>query len=150
MLYTLLDSTTHVAIGAAALIHVLSLVSSNELDEFHEMLRQVLERSLVTTTRKGPAIFLLAVAQSRVYEMSLLEKNDASQYATTSSDATNINVPFTETQVNTSYIQSLLVGGLVPLLQQLSLEPNASAMELGRLGLTTLLSVLNTTFDSNI
>jgi hypothetical protein len=31
------------------------------------------------------------------------------------------------------------------------MEPNASAMELGRLGLTTLLSVLNTTFlDSNI
>jgi hypothetical protein len=150
MVYTLLDSTpNHVTIGAAALIHVLSLVSSHELHEFQEMSRQVLERSLATTARKGPAIFLLSVAQSRVYQL-LLETNETVTVQRRRATQQILTTIYRNAS-QTTLIQSLLVGGLVPLLQQLSMEPNASAMELGRLGLTTLLSVLNTTFlDSNI
>jgi len=138
ILYALLDTTSkHVAMGASALLHIYTLVTRESLQEFQETLLQVLDRA-VMTTRKGPAVLLVALAQSRVFEIlqdCKVQRRQVTQQML-------IILKRNCAQDSVSLLLGLLAGGIIPLLKQLAEEPNADAMELGRLGLTTLLFAL--------
>ena len=144
VMYALLDSTPkHVAMGAAGLLCLYQLVSRETWSEFQEPLIQVLSRA-VFTTREGPAVFLVALAQSRAF--SILETNVGKERRQATQQMLHI-VQKNPREGNIPLILGLLVGGIVPLLKQLAEEPRADAMEFGRLGLSTLLSLLQS-FDS--
>ena len=140
MIYALLDSTNkHVAMGAAALLHVYTLVTPETLQAYQDTLLPVLERA-TTQTREGPAVLLVALAHSRIF--LLLPNAKKQRRQVTQQMLTTVWQHCA--QQNVQLLLGLLVGGIVPLLQQLADEPNADAMELGRLGLNALLSTLHT------
>jgi hypothetical protein len=134
--YALLDATSkHIAMGAAALLHLFHLMNGSS--DFAEALLDVLERTC-RTTREGPAVFLVCLAQSRVFTILThrkKERRQATQYLLTVLERNSAIR-------NDALLLGLLVGGIIPLLQQHAEEPEADALELGRLGLTTLLPLL--------
>jgi hypothetical protein len=134
--YALLDSTSkHIAMGASALLHLFHL--TNDLSDFEEPLLDVLERTC-RTTREGPAVFLVCLAQSRVFTILAhrkKERRQVTQHLLTVLERNSANR-------NDELLLGLLVGGIIPLLQQHADEPEADALELGRLGLATLLPLL--------
>lgn len=159
--YALLDYSTtlkHVAMGAAALLHLFQIMNTTTIaanadfkywtDCKEMLLLDVLERAC-RTTREGPAVFLVCLAQSRVFTIfphRTKERRRATQHLLTILHRNSYS------QNNDSLHLGLLMGGIIPLLQQHAnynemqqqeaAVPDADAMELGRLGLVTLLPLL--------
>jgi hypothetical protein len=153
--YALLDYSTtlkHVAMGAAALLHLFQIMNTTTANadfkywtDCKEMLLlDVLERTC-RTTREGPAVFLVCLAQSHVFTIfphRKKERRRATQHLLT------ILYRNSYSQNNDSLHLGLLMGGIIPLLQQHANNEQqqeavpADAMELGRLGLVTLLPLL--------
>jgi hypothetical protein len=135
--YALLDSTSkHIAMGAAVLLHLFHLTV--DLSDFEEALLDVLKRTC-QTTREGPAVFLVCLAQSRVFSILSHRKKErrrASQHLLTVMERNSGHR-------NDALLLGLLVGGIIPLLQQHADEPEADALELGRQGLAALLPLLH-------
>jgi hypothetical protein len=156
---SLVDSnrSLEIGLGASGLLRLLdsfveSGVSLNELSEesrkFVDNLLSVLDLAF-QTTREGPAAVIIGQTQSRTFDLLQDQGGDwekeyrhrrrkvTQQWLTTLARSTNQTC-------SDSRSWELLVGGAIPLLlQHAKNEPTGDAMEMGRLGLTALLILID-------
>ena len=144
--YTLIDShqKCYVSIGASALTRLLQLAIPLDLLDYEDNLLAVLEHAVKVTGREAPALGLLGLALSvafsklphrtkdrRLVTATLLFIVEKNQYAQSDDDG---------------FFLSIVMGGLIPLLNQHAHLPNADTLEMGRAGLRTLLPHLKWDF----
>ena len=169
VIYELLSSheKAYVALGSAALMHAITLMSNTSSADKDALVLSSPEPPLAKyagsllpvlndacqTCRDGAPLVLLARAQSMVCDKEYLfrcKDNDDTlikhRRTTTSSLLTILNKHSHEVSDPNDLLWSLLVGGILPLLYQHSTKKeaveNVDAMEMGRLGLTALLPIL--------
>jgi hypothetical protein len=151
--YALIDSTNsnHAAIGITALIHLLDLTMILPLDspanldsvwnQFAEGTLSVLQLAF-TACREGSIFVLIGQAQSRVFVQT--RKCDRNRRQVSRQWLSKLHQGVhRKSSASSEVLWELLIGGIVPLLQQQAELPNADAMELGRLGLAALLPLIS-------
>ena len=140
--YELLDSSTsnHVAMGVACLVHLLE-VSNSHPDVWNEFAENALciVNMALEVCRDGPVLVLLGKAHCLLFEV-MTECSPERRRAT----AKWLSILDTATNRPSSDMicWELLVGGVIPLLYEHARLPNADSMELGRLGLRSLLTLV--------
>jgi hypothetical protein len=134
------SSVRHMAIGSTCLIHLLETIGVGDSvwDEFVGNALPVLDMAF-KTNREGPMLLLVGRAQCLLFE-AMGEGNKERRQATLQW-LTALNQT-AHRSVSEMICWELLIAGVVPLLQQHANLPDADAMELGRLGLSTLLPLV--------
>jgi hypothetical protein len=140
--FELIDASSvhHMAIGATCLIHLLETigVGNSVWDEFVGNALSVLNMAF-TTNREGPILLLVGRAQCLLFEAT--SEGNKERRQTTLQWLTVLNQT-AHRSASEMICWELLIAGVIPLLQQHANLPNADAMELGRLGLSTLLPLV--------
>jgi hypothetical protein len=140
--FELIDASNvrHMAIGATCLIHLLETigVGNSVWDEFVGNALSVLNMAF-KTNREGPILLLVGRAQCLLFETT--GEGNKERRQTTLQWLTVLNQT-AHRSASEMICWELLIAGIIPLLQQHANLPNADAMELGRLGLSTLLPLV--------
>jgi hypothetical protein len=134
------SSVRHMAMGATCLIHLLETIGGGNYvwDKFVGNALSVLNMAF-TTNREGPILLLVGRAQCLLFEAMGAGNKERRQ--ATFQWLTVLNQT-AHRSASEMICWELLIAGVVPLLQQHANLPNADAMELGRLGLSTLLPLV--------
>lgn len=134
VLYELLDANLDVPMtfGAAAVIWLLSGENSTPSDVVLHNLQHLLDHA-VRITREGPILTVIGAVQRRV--VSLLPPDGQLEHY--KKMVSQWLIPLDKNRNNIDLSRGLLLGGVVPLLYDVS--QRGDAMELGRMGLTVLL-----------
>jgi hypothetical protein len=148
IVFELLDAAgaAHIALGTSSLIHLLDTVTPSKeyIEGFAEPAISALDLDF-TSRREGPLLLLIGQAQIRLLPL-LNETNKRRRQLTKRWFSLLLHSSVRPTTIDLCL--ELLLGGIIPLLLQHSQQPNADAMELGRLGLSAILPLLANEFTS--
>ena len=144
--YTLIDShqKCHVSIGASALTRLLQLAIPQDLLVFEDNMLSILEHAVKVAGREAPALGLLGLALSTAFSKLPHRTKDRRLVSATLLFIVEKN-QYTQSD-DDGFFLSIVMGGLIPLLNQHASLPNADTLEIGRAGLRTLLPHLQWDF----
>jgi hypothetical protein len=146
IVFELVDAANaaHIALGTSSFIHLLDVVEPTKecIEGFVEPAMSALDLDF-TSRREGPLLLLIGQAQIRLLPL-LNEPNKRRRQLTKRWLSLLLQSSVRPSTVNLCL--ELLIGGVIPLLFQHSQQPNADAMELGRLGLSAILPLLENEF----
>jgi hypothetical protein len=141
MCYALVDSARPqlVAMGSATLIAVFNKSTNALVRDMEEPLLSVLDLAMRTAS-DARALGILGMATSKAFQVLPHRRKERRRFVFKLVDRIRVNQ--SRQSDDEGILRALLVGGLIPLLQQQADEPTAEAMEVGRLGLEALLPLL--------
>jgi len=140
------------ALGAAGLYHLLTCRASPP-----NLWSQVVNSGLLLppldlackTSRHGPALAVIGLAQAQVFRVvQLHDFAKAQQLRRQATQHWLLTLHQNSVREGNPVLWGILVGAILPLLKDHVETQNADALELGRLGLTALLPLLQTEDDS--
>lgn len=137
----LLDSTTttHVALGASALTHLLKVLDQedkawrNMKDNILSMLKDASK-----VHRKGPAVLSIGRAQHLILQQS----RDSGRIQASFCKEWFLTLHQTAVRSRSDASWEIIVGPLIPLLHGMTTSSDAPGVEIGRLGLSALLPLI--------
>eukprot|EP00550_Attheya_septentrionalis_P007206 CAMPEP_0198286972 /NCGR_PEP_ID=MMETSP1449-20131203/5921_1 /TAXON_ID=420275 /ORGANISM="Attheya septentrionalis, Strain CCMP2084" /LENGTH=795 /DNA_ID=CAMNT_0043984841 /DNA_START=327 /DNA_END=2714 /DNA_ORIENTATION=+ len=149
MLFTLMDSsnTSYTAFGAVGLYHVLRACTPTTIMEYYDSIATILKETC-RTCRDGVALPLLATARAQLYcVLGMAHDGVRKDRRTATMELLSIlkNQSYKQMEVEQCMMVGLLVGGIHPLLVRHAENESfitADSMEMARLGISALLSLL--------
>jgi hypothetical protein len=149
MLFTLMDSSnkSYTALGAVGLYHVLRACTPTTIMEHYDSIATIL-KDTCRTCRDGVALPLLATARAQLYcVLGMAHDGVRKDRRTATMELLSIlkNQSYKQMEVEQCMMVGLLVGGIHPLLVGHAENESfivADSMEMARLGLSALLSLL--------